>query len=154
MAYIYYDARRGGLAPALHLSFSDLFDSFRKAITPLGLPAIICGGILGGVVTPTEAAALGVLYAFVVGVFVYREIKWRDLPAIMARSAVVTATVCFLLAVAAVIAWMLAVAQVPAAILSAMQALSAGPITLLTLSAAPFLPVGARLGGPSAVVRL
>ena len=154
MAYIYYDARRGGLAPALRLSFSDLFDSFRKAIIPLGLPAIIFGGILGGVMTPTEAASLAVLYAAIVGLFVYREIKWRDLPAIMARSAVVTATVCFLLAVAAVIAWMLAVAQVPAAILSAMQAISAGPITFLILTAALFIVLGAVLEGLPAVVIL
>jgi tripartite ATP-independent transporter DctM subunit len=154
MAYIYYDARRGGLAPALRLSFSDFFDSFRKAIIPLGLPAIIFGGILGGVMTPTEAASLAVLYAAIVGLFVYREIKWRDLPAIMVRSAVVTATVCFLLAVAAVIAWMLAVAQVPAAILSAMQAISAGPVTFLILTAALFILLGAVLEGLPAVVIL
>ena len=104
--------------------------------------------------TPTEAASLAVLYAAIVGLFVYREIKWRDLPAIMARSAVVTATVCFLLAVAAVIAWMLAVAQVPAAILSAMQAISAGPITFLILTAALFIVLGAVLEGLPAVVIL
>src|SRR5436309_4973437 len=142
------------LAQALRLSFSDLFDSFRKAIIPLGQPAIIFGGILGGVMTPTEAASLAVLYAAIVGLFVYREIRWRDLPAIMARSAVVTATVCFLLAVAAVIAWMLAVAQVPAAILSAMQAISAGPITFLILTAALFIVLGAVLEGLPAVVIL
>src|SRR5437773_12556794 len=72
----------------------------------------------------------------------------------MARSAVVTATVCFLLAVAAVIAWMLAVAQVPAAILSAMQAISAGPITFLILTAALFIVLGAVLEGLPAVVIL
>ncbi len=105
-------------------------------------------------VTPTEAAALAVLYAFCVGVFVYREIKWRDLPGIMVRSAVVTGTVCFLLAVAAVIAWMLAVAQVPAAILAAMQAISAGPVTFLILSALLFILLGAVLEGLPAVVIL
>ena len=104
--------------------------------------------------TPTEAAALAVLYAFVVGVFVYREIKWRDLPGIMTRSAVVTGTVCFLLAVAAVIAWMLAVAQVPAAILAGMQAISAGPITFLILNAILFILLGAVLEGLPAVVIL
>ena len=104
--------------------------------------------------TPTEAAALAVLYAFIVGVFVYREIKWRDLPAIMSRSAVVTGTVCFLLAVAAVIAWMLAVAQVPAAILAAMQAISAGPISFLILNAILFILLGAVLEGLPAVVIL
>ncbi len=154
MAYIYWEARKAGLAASEKLSSSQIRRTFVDALIPLGLPAIIFGGILGGVVTPTEAAALAVLYAFCVGVFVYREIKWRDLPGIMVRSAVVTGTVCFLLAVAAVIAWMLAVAQVPAAILAAMQAISAGPVTFLILSALLFILLGAVLEGLPAVVIL
>jgi C4-dicarboxylate transporter DctM subunit len=153
MLYIYWEARRG-IVPPEPMSAPRIGKALKEALIPLGLPAIIFGGILGGVVTPTEAAALAVLYAFVVGVFVYREIKWRDLPAIMVRSAVVTGTVCFLLAVAAVIAWMMAVAQVPAAILAGMQALSAGPITFLILSAALFILLGAVLEGLPAVVIL
>ena len=153
MAFIYWEARRDGIA-ASPMRLPEVGRSLREALIPLGLPAIIFGGILGGVMTPTEAASLAVLYAAIVGLFVYREIKWRDLPAIMARSAVVTATVCFLLAVAAVIAWMLAVAQVPAAILSAMQAISAGPITFLILTAALFIVLGAVLEGLPAVVIL
>jgi C4-dicarboxylate transporter DctM subunit len=136
------------------MKLPELGKALRQALIPLGLPAIIFGGILGGVMTPTEAASLAVLYAAIVGLFVYREIRWRDLPAIMARAAVVTATVCFLLAVAAVIAWMLAVAQVPAAILSAMQAISAGPVTFLVLSALLFILLGAVLEGLPAVVIL
>ena len=154
MGFIYWEARRAGIAPPRRMKLPELGKAVRQALIPLGLPAIIFGGILGGVMTPTEAASLAVLYAAIVGLFVYREIRWRDLPAIMARSAVVTATVCFLLAVAAVIAWMLAVAQVPAAILSAMQAISAGPITFLILSALLFILLGAVLEGLPAVVIL
>jgi tripartite ATP-independent transporter DctM subunit len=154
MGYIYYEARRDNIAPPKRMDIADIRKAVKEAIIPLGLPAIIFGGILGGVVTPTEAAALAVLYAFIVGVFVYREIKWSDLPAIMVRSAVVTATVCFLLAVAAVIAWMLAVAQVPQAILSAMQALSVGQISFLILNALLFILLGAVLEGLPAVVIL
>jgi tripartite ATP-independent transporter DctM subunit len=154
MGYIYYEARRDNIAPPQRMDVADIRKAIKEAIIPLGLPAIIFGGILGGVVTPTEAASLAVLYAFIVGVFVYREIKWSDLPAIMVRSAVVTATVCFLLAVAAVIAWMLAVAQVPQAILSAMQALSVGQISFLILNALLFILLGAVLEGLPAVVIL
>jgi tripartite ATP-independent transporter DctM subunit len=154
MAYIYFDARREGIAPPQQMPIADIREAFKRAIIPLGLPAIIFGGILGGVVTPTEAAALAVLYAFVVGVFVYGEIKWKDLPDIMIRSSVVTAAVCFLLAVAAVIAWMLAVAQVPQAILASMQGMSAGPISFLIFSAILFILLGAVLEGLPAVVIL
>jgi tripartite ATP-independent transporter DctM subunit len=154
MAYIYFDARREGIAPPQQMPIANIREAFKRAIIPLGLPAIIFGGILGGVVTPTEAAALAVLYAFVVGVFVYGEIKWKDLPDIMIRSSVVTAAVCFLLAVAAVIAWMLAVAQVPQAILASMQGMSAGPISFLIFSAILFILLGAVLEGLPAVVIL
>jgi tripartite ATP-independent transporter DctM subunit len=154
MAYIYFDARREGIAPPQQMPIADIREAFKRAIIPLGLPAIIFGGILGGVVTPTEAAALAVLYAFVVGVFVYGEIKWKDLPDIMIRSSVVTAAVCFLLAVAAVIAWMLAVAQVPQAILASMHGMSAGPISFLIFSAILFILLGAVLEGLPAVVIL
>jgi TRAP-type C4-dicarboxylate transport system permease large subunit len=56
--------------------------AFRRAIIPLGMPAIIFGGILGGIMTPTEASVVAVLYAAVVGLFVYREISWTALPEI------------------------------------------------------------------------
>jgi tripartite ATP-independent transporter DctM subunit len=154
MGYIYFDARRGGMAPPQPVSWREIGDSFVHAVIPLGLPAIIFGGILGGIVTPTEAAAVAVFYAGIVGLFVYREIKWSDLPRILIDSAVVTASVCFLLAVAAVVAWMLAVAQVPVQVLGAMQAISAGPIVFLLLTALLFILLGAVLEGLPAVIIL
>src|SRR4029453_2876066 len=76
MVYIYYDASRGGMAPPQPISLREIWVSLVHALIPLGLPAIIFGGILGGIVTPTEAAAVAGFYAGVVGLFVYREIRW------------------------------------------------------------------------------
>jgi C4-dicarboxylate transporter DctM subunit len=154
MGYIYYDAHRNDTAPPQPITLKEIWSSFRAALIPLGLPAIIFGGILGGVFTPTEAAAVAVFYAGIVGVFVYREIKITDLPKILIDSVVVTASVCFLLGVAAVVAWMMAVAQVPAAILQGMQAISAGPVLFLCLTALLFILMGAVLEGLPAVVIL
>ena len=154
MVYIYFDARRSGVEPPQRANLRELGSSFLHALVPLGLPVIIFGGILGGVVTPTEAAAVAVFYAGIVGLFVYREIKWSDLPRILIDSAVVTANVCFLLGVAAVVAWMLAVAQVPARLLEVMIALSAGPVVFLLLTALLFIALGAVLEGLPAVIIL
>jgi len=154
MAYIYLQARRGGMAPPRPTSLREIVRSFADALIPLGLPVIIFGGILGGVVTPTEAAALAVFYAAIVGLFVYREIRWSALPGILIQSAVVTANVCFLLAAAAVVAWMLAVAQIPAFLVESMVSLSAGPATFLILTALLFILLGAVLEGLPAVVIL
>jgi tripartite ATP-independent transporter DctM subunit len=154
MVYIYVQARRSGSAPPQRASLATLGRSFLDALIPLGLPVIIFGGILGGIVTPTEAAAVAVFYAAIVGLFVYREIRWSQLPEILIQSAVVTAAVCFLLGTAAVVAWILAVQQVPAALLQAMVALSAGPTVFLTLTALLFIVLGAVLEGLPAVVIL
>ena len=76
------------------------------------------GGILAGVFTPTEAAAVSVLYAFVVGHFVYRELGWRQLPALMQESLVVTAVIMFIIANAAIFGWLVAALQMPQEIIA------------------------------------
>ncbi len=154
MAYIYVRARRGGMGPVQRASLRELGRSFLHALIPLGLPIIIFGGILGGVFTPTEAAAVAVFYAAIVGLFIYREISWRALPEILIQSAVVTANVCFLLGTAAVVAWMLAVQQVPAFLVEVMTSLAAGPVMFLLLTAVLFVLLGAVLEGPATVVIL
>ncbi len=114
MAYIYVGARRRGMVSSRRPSLREIGRAFVDALIPMGLPIIIFGGILGGVFTPTEAAAVAVLYAAIAGLFVYKEISWSALPEILLQSAVITASVCFLLGTAAVVAWILTVGQVPA----------------------------------------
>jgi len=152
MAYIYWDARREGIALPQRTTAVGLWRAFRGALIPLGLPVIIFGGILGGVMTPTEAAAVAVFYAAIVGLFVYREIRCSQLPEILIQSAVVTANVCFLLATAAVVAWILVVQQVPASLAHAMAAVEAGQAGFLVMTAVLFILMGAVLEGLPAVV--
>jgi C4-dicarboxylate transporter, DctM subunit len=131
MVYIWLDARRSGIEARAHVTWAAVRHAFLDAVIPLGLPAIIFGGILGGAVTPTEAAVLAVVYAFIVGLVVYREIKWRDLPGLLIQSAVVTAAVCFLLGTAAVVAWVLAIQQIPQLLLNAMLTVPGGNVVFL-----------------------
>ncbi len=155
MGYIYLRALSGGMGgPPQPASLRELGRTFIDALIPLGLPIIIFGGILGGVFTPTEAAAVAVFYATIVGLFIYREISWRALPQILIHSAVVTANVCFLLGTAAVVAWVLAVQQVPALLVQVMTSLAAGPVMFLLLTAVLFILLGAVLEGPATVVIL
>jgi C4-dicarboxylate transporter DctM subunit len=154
MAYIYVGARRRGMASSRRPSLRELGRAFVDALIPMGLPIIIFGGILGGVFTPTEAAAVAVLYAAIVGLFVYKEISWSALPEILLQSAVITASVCFLLGTAAVVAWILTVGQVPAFLAKIMTELSAGPTAFLILTAILFILLGAVIEGPAAVVIL
>src|SRR2546426_11717416 len=96
MAYIYWDARREGIALSQRTTAVGLWRAVRGALIPPGVPGIIFGGILGGVMTPTEAAAVAVFYAAIVGLFVYRGIRWAQLPGILIQSAAGAAHRCVL----------------------------------------------------------
>ena len=87
-----------------------------KALPALGLPLLIVFGILGGVFTATEAAAAAVAYGLVVGLFVYREIGWRDLPDVTLEAAERACVVLFIAATAMLFAWLVAAHQVPEAL--------------------------------------
>jgi len=83
----------------------------------MGMPAIILGGIIGGVMTPTEAAVAGAGYAFILGFFVYRELKPKDLSRIIVDSAVGTASIAIIIAAAQPFAWVLTIEQAPVKLL-------------------------------------
>jgi len=83
-----------------------------RVIGPLGAPVIILGGILGGIFTPTEAAAVGALYMLVLG-FVYRELRLRDLPGIFAEAVMTTAAIMLIVASAALLGYVFARERIP-----------------------------------------
>ena len=87
-----------------------LFDG----IWALVLPVVIIGGMKFGVFTPTEAAVVAVVYALVVGLFVYRELKPRNLPRLLLVAAKTSSAVMFLVAAALVSAWLITIADIPA----------------------------------------
>ncbi len=154
MVYIWWIAGRGGIQPAARPSAVGLGRAVREALIPLGMPAIIFGGILGGIMTPTEASVLAVLYAAVVGLFVYREIAWRDLPKIVITSAMVTGSVGLLLGTAGVISWFLTVQQMPTKLIRLMTIVPGSGLVFLVATAAVFVFFGAVIEGLPAVVIL
>ena len=94
-------------------NYRSLLLGVKDALLALFMPAFILGGILAGIFTPTEAAAVSVLYAFVVGRFVYNELSYRQLPALAQESLVVTAVIMFIIANAAIFGWLVAALQLP-----------------------------------------
>jgi C4-dicarboxylate transporter DctM subunit len=114
VAYFSGDHLQARLAPqrtAPH--WRHLLAGVKDALLALFMPAFILGGILAGVFTPTEAAAISVIYAFIVGRFVYGELSWRQLPNLMRDSLVITAVIMFIIANAAIFGWLVAALQVP-----------------------------------------
>jgi C4-dicarboxylate transporter DctM subunit len=77
------------------------------------MPVVIIGGMVAGVVTPTEAGVLAVLYAAVGGFFVYRELRISHLPQMFRETVVISATIMIIMAVASIFGWILADLEVP-----------------------------------------
>jgi C4-dicarboxylate transporter DctM subunit len=94
-------------------SFKFLITTFFKAIPALTLPVIIVGGIVGGVFTPTEAASVAVIVGLLISIFIYKEIKFKDLPEIILKAGSIAATVMLIIATANVFSWFIASQQIP-----------------------------------------
>jgi len=90
--------------------------STRNAIWALMLPVIILGGIYGGIFTPTEAAAVSVVYALLIGMFVYRELKPADLPAIFRSSVVSTGAIMLIIGAAGLFSFLVSLSGLPTTI--------------------------------------
>jgi tripartite ATP-independent transporter DctM subunit len=106
------------------------------------MPAIIMGGILFGIFTVTEAAVVAVVYGWLVAMFVYRELRWRDVPRILLDSGTTTGLVMLVVGMAAIFAWLLTSQQVPLAVASALAAVSASPWFFLALVNLSYLAIG------------
>ncbi|OGA06284.1 MAG: hypothetical protein A3D95_08470 [Betaproteobacteria bacterium RIFCSPHIGHO2_12_FULL_69_13] len=111
---VLWTARKRGFARERPVSLRESLGIAVDALWGLGTMAIIMGGILSGVFTATESAAVACVYAFLVTMFVYRDYKWRDLPHLMHRTVKTVAMVMMLIGFSAAFAYMMAILQIPA----------------------------------------
>ena len=121
---------------------------------PLVAPAIILGGILGGIVTPTEAAVLAVLYALLLGLVIYREIRPRDILPMLINTASLTGMVMLLVGTASVLSWIFAAQGIPRLIAAVLLGLSSDATLVLLVTILVFVPLGAILEGVPAMIIL
>jgi tripartite ATP-independent transporter DctM subunit len=105
--------------------------SFKRAIMSLLLIIIVIGGILKGIFTATEAAAVAVLYSFLLTVIIYREIKPKELPEILKQTGITTAVVMLLIGASSGMSWIMTMANIPQTVSSALVNLSDNPIMIL-----------------------
>ncbi|WP_372805912.1 TRAP transporter large permease [Pontiella sp.] len=112
-------------------SFVDILRSFGHAALTLLLIIIVIGGILGGIFTATEAAAIAVVYSFLLSVVVYREIPMKDLPQILLDTGITTAVVMLLIGASSGMSWIMTMANIPQTVSAALLGLSDNPIVIL-----------------------
>jgi len=139
-AWCWFVARREGLAVEPRANWAQRLAATRRALWPLGFPAVVIGGIYGGVFSPTEAAAVCVLYATVLELAVFRSIGFKDIWDIALSTGMMTGIVFILIATGAAFSWTISYAQVPQQIIAAIGLANAGPWqVLLVINLAFFL---------------
>lgn len=116
MVFAYFIAKHRQYPKEARASLQELGWATLSALPPLGMPAIILGGMLAGIMTPTEAAVAGTFYAFFLGCFIYREISASKLWELIVDSALGSAAVLIILGAAQPMGWILAFEQAPQAV--------------------------------------
>ncbi|MDP2769430.1 MAG: TRAP transporter large permease [Giesbergeria sp.] len=122
--------------------WKELWHAFQGAFWALMLTALIIGGLLSGVVTPTETAILACVYAFVIGVYIYQGITLRDVPKIMIDSAITSAALLALIGIANVFGWIMANEEIPQTIAKTMLSFSTNKYVIILLINILLLIVG------------
>ena len=155
MALIVVQARRGILPPSESRAPQGAgWRAFKDSALALLLPVIIFGGILLGIATPTEIAAVAAVYALVVSVFIYKEVDARGLWKVAESTIVLTGAAMLLIGLAMTFSWILASQQTPAAIAKLMLSIGGGGTGFLMVSVVVFLIAGVFLEGLPALIIL
>jgi len=136
------------------ISFRTVTKGFFNTLLAILMPVILLGGILSGVFTPTEAAGVAVLYAVIVGFFIYRELKVSTLLSILHETSILTGTVLIILAMAHLFGWILAAESIPEIVAKAMTSVTQNPILILLLINVLLLFVGTFMETLAAIILL
>jgi tripartite ATP-independent transporter DctM subunit len=138
-------ARKENVQSAPRMPMADRLRATREGLLALGLPVFIIGGMKFGVFTPTEAAVVAAVYSFVVGAFIYRELRFRDLYRLVLTAGKTTAVIMFLVAAAMVSAWLITVANIPAEVARLMEPFMGNRILLMLVLMLLVVVVGTAL---------
>ena len=154
MAFLYLRALMRRERPAQRFSAGEVLRTGRSAILALLMPVIILGGIFAGIMTPTESAAVAVLYATLAGGLVFRRLRWRDLYECLLTTGVITGFIMLIVGAARIFSDLLASEAVPQAIVAALVQLTSEPLLILLLINLLLLAVGCLMDTTAAIIIL
>jgi C4-dicarboxylate transporter DctM subunit len=152
MVYAFLSGRKYGWRSEERYSLKDAVRIIREGLWSLFLPFLVLGGIYGGVFTPTEAAAVSVVYALVVELFVYRELTVRKLYKVCRDAAVLSGCLLFILSCAMTFIWILTLEQIPVKLADLIiSTIDSKWVFLLAINGALFL-IGALMDIVTAII--
>ena len=136
------------------IDYAEVRAAFKDGLWALIAPVIILGGIYGGIFTPTEASAIGVAYGLIVGLFIYKELSWAELPDVVLTAMKTTTVVIFVIATASIFGWLVTLEDLPNAIARGFVGVSDNPIIILLMLNALLLFIGAVMDNIAAMLIL
>ena len=132
----YFIGKKKGIAKSgVRFSFKRFLQASWDAKWALLAPVIILGGIYSGWFTPTESAVVAVIYGSVIGLFVYKELKWKDIPRILAESATTTGSIVIILGLATAFGRLVSMYQIPQQLAAGISGITNNPYVLMLLIA-------------------
>ena len=146
--------RRGWAVTGEPFKLAAVLAELRRSIVVLAMPVIVIGGIVGGAFTATEGAAIAVVYALLIGFFITRTLKVRDLPGIVIRAAITSAVVGALIAFASIITYLMTVDLLPQKLSEVLRAITTDPLAFMALVAVLLFIVGMFLESNAAYIML
>jgi C4-dicarboxylate transporter DctM subunit len=153
MAYSYYVGKqRGYRGREKRAGLREIARGFVNALLAMLMPIIIIGGIISGVFTPTESGVVAVVYALLLGKFVYRELTWPDVTRLCYECGLLSGKILFILGTASIFSWLLTVEGIPQQVTAYLAGLNAGWILMLLLINLILLFVGTFIDTISALV--
>jgi C4-dicarboxylate transporter DctM subunit len=142
MIFVYGIAKQRKYPSEKRGPWKEVLQATISAIPPMGMPAIILGGIILGVMTPTEAAAAGAAYAFILGFFIYHEITLAQLPKIILESVIGTASIVIIMSAAQPFGWILTYELAPQKILTLVENFATAQWQILLMINVAMLIIG------------
>lgn len=154
MAVSYVISKRRGYPVYTRANLKELWLSFKSASFALFLPFLIIGGMLTGIFTVTEAAGVSVVYALVVGLFIYRDLKFTEIHVVLGKAMIKVGTLMTVAASALIYAWVLTVLEVPQRMTEAIFTVTENPLVILLLLNLLFLFIGMFMEAKAAMLIL
>lgn len=149
MITVYVISSRRGYPRERRATLKELLDSALKSCSAMVTPIIIIGGILLGIFTPTEASVAAAVYALILTMLIYKEIKLKDLPRILWETLEHTIRVMFIISAAGIFGWLLIHQRVPEAVIKTLMSLSTNPWIILLILNIVLLVLGCFMEGIS-----
>lgn len=150
--FSYIVAKKEGHKPDGRASLKEVWQSFKSAVWGIMLPIIVLGGIYVGIFTPTEAAAIAIIYSLVIGLFVYKEINMMTLFKVTKKSVITSSMIMLVIACSNVFSWYLTYEQIPANLASYLLEYANTQVTFLLLVVFILLIVGMFMDTSAAVL--